>query len=94
MRKIADVMAPTRSKAAITALEGATEATEATGAAGGGDGMASAAGAVTRSFRSVDIDGDGIPDEPLALTKFKGIGGAAHDVIDGRETGGPDVAEE
>ena len=27
-------------------------------------------------FRSVDLDGDGIPDEPQALTAAKGVGGA------------------
>lgn len=48
----------------------------ATGAAAVGAGVASAAGTATRSFRSVDIDGDGIPDEPRALTKVKDIGGA------------------
>lgn len=41
-----------------------------------GTGLVDAAGAVTRPFRSVDIDGDGIPDEPQALTKVKGVGGA------------------
>jgi hypothetical protein len=48
----------------------------ATGAVAVGTGVASAAGSVTRPFRSVDIDGDGIPDEPQALTKVKGVGGA------------------
>lgn len=38
--------------------------------------MATAAGTVTRAFRSVDIDGDGIPDEPQALSAVKGVGGA------------------
>jgi hypothetical protein len=47
-----------------------------TGAVAVGAGVASAAGSVTRQFRSVDIDGDGIPDEPQALTKVKGVGGA------------------
>lgn len=88
--KSADEMAPNRSKAAVAALEAATEATGswiastsgtvgggvATGAAAVSAGVASAAGTATRSFRSVDIDGDGIPDEPRALTKVKGIGGA------------------
>lgn len=46
-----------------------------TGAVAVGAGVASAAGIVTRQFRSVDIDGDGIPDEPQALTKVKGVGG-------------------
>ena len=46
----------------------------ATGAAAMGTGVASAAVTVTRPFRSVDIDGDGIPDEPQALTTVKGVG--------------------
>jgi hypothetical protein len=48
----------------------------ATGAVAVGTGVATAAGTVTRVFRSVDIDGDGIPDEPQALTAVKGVGGA------------------
>lgn len=48
----------------------------ATGAVAVGSGVASAADTATRVFRSVDIDGDGIPDEPQALTAVKGIGGA------------------
>lgn len=58
-----------------------------TGAVTVGTGVASAAGAVARPFRSVDIDGDGIPDEPLALTKVKGIGGAIAGVAEGASTG-------
>jgi hypothetical protein len=38
-------------------------------------GAASAAGEVTRPFRSVDIDGDGFPDEPTALTEVQGVAG-------------------
>ena len=41
-----------------------------------GGGVATAADTVSRVFRSVDIDGDGIPDEPQALTAVKGVGGA------------------
>lgn len=41
-----------------------------------GGGVATAADTVSRAFRSVDIDGDGIPDEPQALTAVKGAGGA------------------
>ncbi|WP_255769464.1 hypothetical protein [Pseudarthrobacter sulfonivorans] len=41
-----------------------------------GTGVASAAAAVSRPFRAVDVDGDGIPDEPQALTAVKGLGGA------------------
>jgi hypothetical protein len=48
----------------------------ATGAVAVGAGVATAADTVTRAFRSVDIDGDGIPDEPQALTAVKGVGGA------------------
>ncbi|WP_407709127.1 hypothetical protein ACJJV6_13170 [Arthrobacter nitrophenolicus] len=48
----------------------------ATGATAVGTGVATAAETVTRVFRSVDIDGDGIPDEPQALTAVKGVGGA------------------
>lgn len=48
----------------------------ATGALAVGTGVATAADTVTRAFRSVDIDGDGIPDEPQALTAVKGVGGA------------------
>jgi hypothetical protein len=48
----------------------------ATGAVTVGAGVATAADTVSRVFRSVDIDGDGIPDEPQALTAVKGVGGA------------------
>ncbi|XTR51698.1 hypothetical protein ACOM2C_16825 [Pseudarthrobacter sp. So.54] len=48
----------------------------ATGAVAVGTGVATAADTVTRAFRSVDIDGDGIPDEPMALSAVKGVGGA------------------
>lgn len=48
----------------------------ATSAVAVGTGATTAADTVTRPFRSVDIDGDGIPDEPQALTAVKGIGGA------------------
>jgi len=41
-----------------------------------GTGVATAAGAVTRPFRSVDLDGDGVPDQPQAVTAVKGVGGA------------------
>ncbi|PSK61606.1 hypothetical protein B0E53_06494 [Micromonospora sp. MH33] len=50
------------------ALEDAAKAT--------GNWVANAPGTVTRPFRSVDLDGDGVPDEPQALTAVKGIGGA------------------
>ena len=48
----------------------------ATSAVAVGTGVATAADTVTRPFRSVDIDGDGIPDEPQVLTAAKGVGGA------------------
>jgi len=47
----------------------------ATSAVAVGTGAATAADTVTRPFRSVDIDGDGIPDEPQALTAVKGVAG-------------------
>jgi hypothetical protein len=64
---------------ALAALEDAAKATgtwisEAANTAGAG--VATAAGAVTRPFRSVDLDGDGIPDAPRALTAVKGMGEA------------------
>jgi hypothetical protein len=34
---------------------------------------------VARPFRSVDLDGDGIPDAPQALTAVKGVGAAIAD---------------
>ena len=48
----------------------------ATSAVAVGAGVATAADTVTRAFRSVDLDGDGIPDEAQALTAVKGLGGA------------------
>ena len=53
---------------ALVALEDAAKAT--------GNWVTSAAEKSTRVFRSVDLDGDGIPDEPQALTAAKGVGGA------------------
>ena len=41
-----------------------------------GVGVGNAAEAVSRPFRSVDLDGDGIPDEAQALTAVKSAGGA------------------
>ncbi|MGO4435144.1 hypothetical protein AB4Y88_18200 [Paenarthrobacter sp. RAF9] len=55
---------------ASTVGEGVT-----TGASAVGAGVTSAAAAVSRPFRAVDIDGDGIPDEPQAFTAIKGLGG-------------------
>jgi hypothetical protein len=72
--------------AALAALENAAKSTGnwisssasgvAAGAAAVGSGVSGVAGTVTRSFRSVDLDGDGIPDEPQALTTVKNVGGA------------------
>jgi hypothetical protein len=64
---------------ALEALEDGAKAVGAgvsTGAVAVGTGVASAADVVTRPFRSVDLDGDGVPDEPQALTAVKGVGGA------------------
>jgi hypothetical protein len=81
---------------ALAALEDAAKATGnwiadtastvgggvATGAVAVGTGVAAAADTVTRLFRSIDIDGDGIPDEPQALTTVKGVGGAVAGAAD------------
>ena len=64
---------------ALEALEDAAKAlggSMSTGAHRVGTGVASAADAVSRPFRSVDLDGDGVPDEPQAVTAVKGVGGA------------------
>jgi hypothetical protein len=64
---------------ALAALEDAAKAVGAgvsTGAVAVGAGVAGAADVVTRPFRSVDLDGDGVPDEPQVLTPVKGVGGA------------------
>lgn len=64
---------------ALEALEDAAKAVGggvSAGAAAVGTGIATAADVVTRPFRSVDLDGDGVPDEPQALTAVKGVGGA------------------
>lgn len=53
---------------ALSALEDAAKTTS--------EWVAAAADKSTRVFRSVDLDGDGIPDEPQALTALKGAGGA------------------
>lgn len=67
------------SNQALQALEDAARTVSATVAGRAvaiGTGAATAAGVVRRSFHSVDIDGDGIPDEPQAVTAAKGVGGA------------------
>ncbi|MGG5259206.1 hypothetical protein [Phycicoccus avicenniae] len=48
-----------------------------TGVAAVGTGAATAAGAVTKPFRHVDLDGDGVPDEPQAATALKNATSAA-----------------
>lgn len=53
---------------AIAALEEAARTT--------GGRIAGVADSATRVFRSVDLDGDGVPDEAQALTFVKGAGGA------------------
>jgi hypothetical protein len=53
---------------ALAALEEAAKST--------GSWIAGTAGTATRVFRSVDLDGDGVPDEPQALTAVKNVGGA------------------
>src|SRR6185369_14741525 len=60
----------------LVVLQGAGQAT--VGWVGGaatavGSGVSAAAGTVSRPFRSVDLDGDGIPDQPQALTAAKGV---------------------
>jgi hypothetical protein len=61
---------------ALEALKDAAKAVSAgvsTGAAAVGTGVATAAGVLTRPFRSVDLDGDGVPEEPQALSAVKGV---------------------
>ncbi|MDY0912864.1 hypothetical protein [Rathayibacter festucae] len=78
---------------ALAALEDAAKSTGTwvAGTAGAvGDGVATAAGAVSRPFRSVDLDGDGIPDEAQALTAVKGAASAvagAADAVGGKVAG-------
>lgn len=48
-----------------------------TAAQAAGSGVSTAASVATRSFRKVDLDGDGIPDEARAMTAVKGVGRAA-----------------
>lgn len=65
---------------ALEALEDAAKAVGSgvsSGAAAVGTGVATAAGAVARPFRSVDRDGDGVPDAPQALTVAKSAATAA-----------------
>lgn len=56
------------SNRALAALDEAARSTTAW--------MSSTAGKATRAFRSVDLDGDGIPDEAQAVTAIKNAGGA------------------
>lgn len=59
----------------VSGTAGAVGNGVATGTAAAGAGVAAAAGTISSPFRSVDIDGDGIPDEARALTAVKGVGG-------------------
>jgi hypothetical protein len=64
---------------ALAALEDAAKAMGVgmgTGALAVGTSVTTAAGVVTKPFRSVDLDGDGVPDEAQALTAVKGVGNA------------------
>ncbi|QHF22502.1 hypothetical protein GTU71_14020 [Rathayibacter sp. VKM Ac-2762] len=78
---------------ALAALEDAAKSTGdwVAGTAGAvGGGITSAASAVSRPFRSVDIDGDGVPDEAQALTAMKSAGSAvagAADAVGGKVAG-------
>ena len=75
---------------ALVALEDTAKATGGwiTGAAGTvGGSAATAASAVTRPFRSVDLDGDGVPDEPQALTAVKGVGERAAQLLTPKRAG-------
>jgi hypothetical protein len=65
---------------ALEALEDAAKLVGtgvSSGAAAVGTGVATAAGFVARPFRSVDRDGDGVPDEPQALAVAKSAATAA-----------------
>lgn len=53
---------------ALAAMEDAAKAT--------GTWVTDAAEKSTRVFRRVDLDGDGVPDDPRALTAVRGVGGA------------------
>ena len=54
----------------------------AAGASAVGSGVANAASSVSKPFRGVDLDGDGIADEAQALTAVKNVGGAIAGVAD------------
>jgi hypothetical protein len=84
---------------ALAALEDAAKSTGSwisgtahrwRGVAVGADVVGSGVASAAALFRSVDIDGDGIPDEPQALTAVKALGGAlagAADAAGGRVAG-------
>jgi hypothetical protein len=67
---------------ALSALQGAAHSV--------GAGVGSLAGSVTRPFRSVDLDGDGVPDEPQALTAVKGVAGKFASPFKRRKNADPD----
>lgn len=65
---------------ALLALEEAAKSAGSrvgAGAAAVGLGTSTAADAITKPFRHVDLDGDGVPDEPQALTTIKSAASAA-----------------
>lgn len=62
---------------AFVKTSGTVAGAGATAAGAVGAGVTTAAGAVSRPFRKVDLDGDGIPDEARAVTTVKGVGRAA-----------------
>ncbi|WP_426939268.1 hypothetical protein ACQCSV_05590 [Pseudarthrobacter sp. S3] len=90
MKDLSDEDSEVDQNRALAAMEDAAKATGnwiadtastvgggvATSAVAVGAGVATTADTVSRAFRSVDIDGDGIPDEPQALAVVKGVGGA------------------
>lgn len=67
---------PNRALAAVEDAAKAVVAGVGTGAVSVGTGATTAANTVTRVFRTVDLDGDGVLEEPQALTAVKGVGGA------------------
>ena len=74
------------SNRALEALQDAGKTVSAglaTGSLAVGVGVATAADVASRPFRSVDLDGDGIPDEAQALTAAKGVGRAITGVAGG-----------
>lgn len=70
---------PNRALLALVSAAQATRDWVGGAATAVGSGVTTAASTVSRPFRSVDLDGDGVPDEPQALTAAKGVlDGAKH----------------